>query len=353
MKTLSIKKLFSPLILWLGLFLALFSFSIEAAEKAPLWIDGVTPFYSEEEYLTGVGIGGSRKEAEDQAYAAISRIFRADVLSETRETERFRQGEEHGLVKTKRTINLNQITQVSTKKVLENVRLSEHWVEPKTQTHYALATLFRPQAAASLTEKIQGMDKEIQRGLRQADKESRSLMLLKAFRRAEQLLLHREAYNTDLRIVQRSGKGIAPPISLIKLQERIDHFLATNLLISVTASGSRTEALRSALIEGLSQQGFHIQKGEKPGDLLVRAKGDFQEADLQNPQFKFIRWEVQLDLVEGKSGKIIGSVRRSGREGHITLPEAKVRARHAMQREVSGPLLAELFKVLEGPEKGE
>jgi hypothetical protein len=330
--------------------LLLSSDDLFAAEKRPAWIDGEAPFYSEEEYLTGVGYGSTRSEAEDQAYAAIAKIFRARVEARTRESEEVRQAEANGRVETKRTIDLGQTTEISSRKVLENVRISERWEEPGTRVQYALATLFRPQAAKSLTEKVGGLDREIRDALQRAEKAQDRLDALREFRRAERLTLLREAYNADLRVIQRSGRGIEPPLSSGAVREEIARFLSEGLTLSVSASGPEGGSLRPALVEGLSRQGFRVAQGEE-SDLLVRAEGEMRETDLQNPQVKFIRWEIRLDLVEGKKGKLVGSAGRIGREGHLSLAEAKVRARHAMEREASGPLIEELFKTLDGPEE--
>ncbi|HET6371100.1 MAG TPA: LPP20 family lipoprotein, partial [Nitrospiria bacterium] len=239
----------------IGLFILFFASLPRAAEKRPAWIDGEASFYSEQEYLTGVGYGNSRKDAEDQAYAAIAKIFRAQVQAQTREAEEFRQGEGQGKVDVQRTIDIGQIIEVSTQKALENVRIAEHWEEPTTHVHYALATLSRAQATSSLTEKIDGLDRSIREALQQADASSEPLPHLRALRRAKNALLLREVYNTDLRIVHRSGKGIDPPVSSSALQEKIDRFMSENLRLSVTASGPEAGPIQTALTVGLTRQG--------------------------------------------------------------------------------------------------
>jgi len=321
----------------------------QGADKRPPWIDAEAPFYSEQEYLTGVGSGDSRKEAEDQAYAAISKIFQAKVQAQARDTEEYRQrGEKHN-TEILETVDLRQITEVSTRKVLESVRISEHWEEPRTHVHYALATLIRSQASASLSEKIQALDRQVEVGLDQFEKGGDPLLRWKALRRTEQLLTLREAFNGDLRILRRSGQGIDPPISPTSLQERADRFLSETLRVSVVSFGPEKDALRPALIEGLTGLGFQILKGEEPADLLVGAEGEIKEADLHDPALKFVRWDVRLNLIDGRSGKILATAGEKGREAQINLEEASVRARHAMQREITGPLLKELLKIPEGP----
>lgn len=335
----------------LGALLLCLGTSAAAAEKRPDWIDGTSSFYSEEEYLTGVGSGGSRREAEDAAYTALARIFRAQVQSQTQEREHLRQGEAQGKIRTERTVDLSQSIEVSTQKVLENVRISEHWVEPETRVHYALATVFRRQAAAALAERIGGLDRQIAVSLAEAEASDKPLQRLRALRRTDRLMQLRQAYNTDLRIMRRSGEGIEPSVTPAALAALIDAFLSRDFRLSVETSGPEGKTLRPTLMEGLTREGFQITDSKEDTDLVVSAEGSTEKVDLQDPRLTFVRWEVHLDLVEGPSGRILGSVGRTGREAHLTPKEAHGRARRAMQRTVAGSLLNELLKVLDGPEE--
>ena len=49
------------------------------ALKMPSWVEDPGRDYADSRYLTGVGSGDSRQAAEDSAYAALSRIFRAEI----------------------------------------------------------------------------------------------------------------------------------------------------------------------------------------------------------------------------------------------------------------------------------
>src|SRR3972149_4213731 len=47
----------------------------------PDWIEGASRKYPAELYLTGVGYGDARNDAEDSAFAALARIFQAEIHS--------------------------------------------------------------------------------------------------------------------------------------------------------------------------------------------------------------------------------------------------------------------------------
>ena len=51
----------------------------------PGWVDGHNSEYPSTQYLTGVGQADTRSNAEDQAYAAVARIFKAEVAAQAKD----------------------------------------------------------------------------------------------------------------------------------------------------------------------------------------------------------------------------------------------------------------------------
>ena len=51
-------------------------------QSKPDWIDGVSATYPPSQYLVGVGQAESGATAEDRAYAAVARIFKAEVSAQ-------------------------------------------------------------------------------------------------------------------------------------------------------------------------------------------------------------------------------------------------------------------------------
>ncbi|MGC3975106.1 MAG: LPP20 family lipoprotein [Nitrospira sp.] len=51
----------------------------------PSWIDGSSAQFPSTQYLVGVGQADSRPQATEQAYAAVSRIFKAEITAQAKD----------------------------------------------------------------------------------------------------------------------------------------------------------------------------------------------------------------------------------------------------------------------------
>src|SRR3972149_8425256 len=181
----------------------------------PDWLEGKSKKYPDELYVIGVGYGDNRKAAEDAAYAAIARIFQAEIQSKTREWEKYAQTDIKGKTQSTRDIQIDQLTTVATNKVLEDITIADIWVNDSEKLTYALAVMERRHAVASLNDKIASSDKDIvdlQKKAMESGDKIESVRLLGSTMKA---LINREVFNADLRIVNPAGKGMEPPVSLI------------------------------------------------------------------------------------------------------------------------------------------
>ena len=130
-------------------------------QSKPDWIDGVSVDYPSGQYLVGVGQAESRPAAEDRAYAAVARIFKAEVSAQAKDWESYLVIEQRGDSGAERRLTLDNSTRVSTDKVLENVRIVDRWVDVHQGLRYALAGMHRPQAETSFMERITELDRSI------------------------------------------------------------------------------------------------------------------------------------------------------------------------------------------------
>src|SRR5262249_40790887 len=115
----------------------------------PDWIDGVSRTYPAEQYLLGVGQSDNRATAEDQAYAAVARIFKAEVNAQAKDWESYLVIEQRGQSSEERRLALDNLTRVATDKVLENVQILERWADNRKGMYYALARMQREQKEAA------------------------------------------------------------------------------------------------------------------------------------------------------------------------------------------------------------
>lgn len=323
--------------------------------KTPDWITGTkAAAYPEDRYLIGVGQGSSRPVAEDRAYAAISRIFKAEVTSQAKDWESYLNLEKKGNVQTERRLTVETMTKVSTDKVLENVTIAEVWSDPKTGLYSALAVLNRGAARASLSGRIADLDEAIGRDLKEARVATDKLTKLRGFRRAIKNLITWETYNTDLRVV--SGRRIPAEYSVSGLTAELEKFLNESLVVAVEVAGDHAEAVRQSVMQGLVREGLPVTaRSARPGlgkngsaDLLVKGETRLWPADLPDPRFRYARWCADFVIVDSGAQRVLGSVAQSGREGHLTYQEATGRALNALQREVTSALAKSLAEHIYG-----
>ena len=314
----------------------------------PDWIDGVSDAYPSGQYLLGVGQAESRAAAEDRAYAAVARIFKAEVSAQAKDWESYLLIEQRGHSSEERRLTLDNLTRVSTDKVLENVRIIDRWVDVHRGLQYALAGMHRAQSETSFMERMTELDRSIGDDVEAAHRHSDKLVKVRALRRAARNLVLRETYNADLRVIRPSGQGTAAAYRVSELTHELEQFLATNLVLAVAVSGDQVEPAQRALTEGLLKEGLQVTSRPWGGDrsngsdsggpspeLLVRGVVRVWPIDVRDPQFKFVRWCSDFEVVDLTSQRVIGALSKGGKEGHLSEREATAKVVRVMQQEFS------------------
>jgi LPP20 lipoprotein len=324
----------------------------------PAWVDGRSADYPAEQYLLGIGQADSRPSAEERAYGAVSRIFKARVEAESKDWESFMVLEARGNANTERRLTLDQVTRISTDKVLESVRILDAWVNPASRQHHVLAGMHRAQAGTALAERMTELDRTVEADLAESRQAADALVTIRSLRRAIKNLVLREAYNADLRVIRASGQGTPARHRVPELTGALEQFMAAHLLVGVEVLGDQIEPVRRAVIEGLIREGLPVttkpaagaegpaagRDGRKPLELLVKGTVRLFEVDVPDPRFRYVRWCSDFVILEPDTQHVVGAVSRGGREGHLTQGEAAAKAVRVMQQEVS----TELARTLAG-----
>ena len=335
-------------------------------QSKPDWIDGVSAAYPSGQYLVGVGQAESRAAAEDRAYAAVARVFKAEVSAQAKDWESYLLIEQRGHNSEERRLTLDNLTRVSTEKVLENVRIVDRWVDVHKGLQYALAGMHRLQAETSFMERISGLDRSISDDVEEAQRTSDKLAKVRALRRATRNLVVRETYNADLRVIRPSGQGTAATYRVSELTQELEQFLTKNLVLAVTVTGDQVEPAQRALAEGLLKEGLQVTNRPWGGDrsiggdssgpypeLLVRGVVRVWPIDVHDPQFKFVRWCSDFEVVDLTSQRVIGALSKGGKEGHLSEREATAKVVRVMQQEftaeVAKAIAAHVFGETELP----
>lgn len=310
----------------------------------PAWIDGASPDYPSGQYLLGVGQSDSRATSEDQAYAAVARIFKAEVSAQSKDWESYLVVEQRGQSRDERRLTLDQLTRVSTDKVLENVRIADRWFDSSKGLHYSLAAMHRPQAEAAFMERVSELDRSIQAEVDEAHRTTDKLAKVRGLRRAAKNLVLREAYNADLRVVRPSGQGTPGPYRVNDLTQELEQFLAANLVLGIHVIGDHAELVQRTLTEGLIKEGLRVtSRSEPPGgdpasgsqpELVVKGLVRVWPVDIRDPQFTYVRWCSDFEIVDLAGQRAVGAISKGGKEGHLSEREASAKVIRIMQQEL-------------------
>jgi len=316
--------------------------------RRPDWIDNPGGCYSQNNYMTGVGYGQERRAAEDHARSEIAKIFQSDIASENRSYEEYLQTSEGGRTRSAQNFNFEDITTVSTRKMLSDIRIAAVYLEKKPQTgYYALAVLDRNHVRPILTEKIAVLDREIDQMLAVAENDTDHLTKIRAYKSGIEKYVLRQAFNTELRIVRTDGRGIPSRFTLADIQQKFARVLLKDFAVMVTVQGDRAAEVQQALTEALNQKGFAVSFNSARADVFARGNVQIRPMDQGSAQWKFVRWKAYFDLVDRQGGVVFGSVQKSGKEGHVTISEAEERAvrkiRKVLAADISKDLSAYIF----------
>ncbi len=312
------------------------------AEVQPEWIQSPHNLYPSEQYLTGLAEGESRGQAEQRAYAAVARIFSADVQSRAMDYESYAMKETDRGSRAKRTIQLAQRTHVTTSKTLENVKILQVWQQPSTNHFFALAGLNRQQAEEAIVDRLRSLDETTRSFVHQGRSHSQKIQRIRGYKQAMAHLTDRKFLNADLQVIRASGKSQPPPYRLSDVQREFQNFVAAELIISVAMVGDDHKDLERAILQELEREGLMGQTTSpnevdsyQAVDVAIVGQGKLWTIDLPDPLFKYVRWCGDIDIYEYPSQRLIGVISETGREGHVTAKEAKVRARGKMQQVLS------------------
>ena len=327
------------IVVWSGVCILAVGCSWFGRETPPEWIMSPHQAYPVERYLTGIGEAESRAQAEKRAYAAVARVFSAQVNTQSMDHETYSIQESGVGSQTRRELQLDQRTQVTTSKALENVQILDLWYQPSTRHFWALAGLDRQQAEKAILERLQEWDTKIENMIHQGRTHPQKIQRIRGYKEAMILLADRDTLNTDLRVIRTSGDSLPSSYRIPEIQREFMDFVAQNLVISVAIEGEYHEDIERAILEGLKQEGLlghpADSKSSEVADLAIVGQGQFWVVNLPDPLFKYVRWCGDIDIYENPSHRLIGVISETGREGHVTEREARIRASKVMQEVIS------------------
>ena len=129
----------------------------------------------------------------------------------------------------------------------------------------------------------------------------------------------------------------------------MEDYLTSNLVLGVAVTGDHVEPAQRALMEGLIKEGLRVAiwpAGTDPStvgsgthaipELLVRGTVRVWPIDIHDPQFTYVRWCSDFEVVDISVQQVLGAISKGGKEGHLSEREATAKVLRVMQQDLSG-----------------
>jgi hypothetical protein len=294
----------------------------------PVWVNSPEAAYSRNSYVAAVGSGSNRDQAEKSAFTALSSIYRLSLQADQTITNSYQE-----MVKNGRTadwyegVSLEESIRTSTAMDLVGATIRDVWSDGSL--FYALALMENAQTARLYAQMIRDNQRIID-----------TLTDIPAARRNNMDGLARFQFAITL---AEANKVFANVLSVIgapvpaEMQQSEDYMLASAAIIrampvSVIVEGDRDNRVRSAFTEALAAVGFRAGGNDSP--YRIQARLSFAEVQLPNQQNKFVRYTLDGNFVDQVAGETLFPYNVNGREGHLSISEAEVRALRAAEAKI-------------------
>jgi hypothetical protein len=300
-----------------------------SGNSKPQWIDSPDAVYNRSAFVTGVGFGSSRDLAEKNAFAALSFVFRQTLQADQRITTSYQEAVKNGITAdwTENTSGVSAIN-TSTEMELVGAEIRDTWSEGGN--FYAVAVMEIPKTTRLYTQMIQDNQKIIDTLVDIPSSDRNSMDNLARFEFAATIAEVNKIFANVLSVID------APIPEGMKRPEdyRLEASAIMNTIpVTVTVENDRDGRIKGAFTSALSSAGFRT--GGTSSRYQLQGRLSFSEVQLPSQGTnKFIRYLIDGNFVDTSTGDILFPYSINGREGHISLPEAEIRALGAAERKI-------------------
>lgn len=284
------------------------------------------------EYMTAIGIGQSEAEARKLAIGELSNIFESKVVSETTTNAKAIFDSKNG-DSVERSIESD--IRISSSVDLKGVRVEKTWKE--SGEHYALAVLNKQMAFDNWSGDIKKLDTEIDAELGSAKTAKSMFLKLKPLKNVVKFWVKREVTKSRIRVMgyknvryaQYDMKAVFTQIADIK----------SEMVIHVKLNGEYSREVSDTIAETLNEAGFKITQNKRNADVLISGNVVIKPVNLKNPNWKFARAQVSININDSVTNNQVGEIAEDNRKGHISYNEAAHKAVKKVTETVSEKLI--------------
>ena len=320
------------------------------SSNAPDWILSPSSVYPDADYVSAVGLGVTRQEAERDATAALTREIRQRVQAEII-AEQNVSNEGSGWTNTS---NLTSSVDTTSDVEITGITIQEVYSvrHGKDLDWYALALIDRQQTGTYYKTKAMNNIEVINAKIKEAKKNPNTFSSAEILHQAVVLAEETDLYldilsvvNNKIRSMVRPEYGNAQAIAEMERQMRA----AVTVYIDVDQDvNGRVEAAFKSVLKKNSVT-TSLDKDTASYVLVVNVSFTPFEmsADVAN---KYARYTLDASMVESATGDTVFTFAENGREAHLTESEAVQRALRTTEQAINQKFAAQFGAFVRGEE---
>jgi len=308
--------------------------SKKGKNKEPEWLTNPKSVYPEQLYLTAIGEGDSRSEAENYAAGNLSKIFEVKVDTDETFIQRYEELTRNEKTDFTESSDVTKKVNLQSGQTFYNLQFSESYTD-KLGRVYVLAYLNRFKTGELYEEKINQNQEKISYYLDENEQTEDPLIKYAALTAAETFSTQNEILLEQLDIISPETKEFLElnynHNEIVKQTSNAAH----NIKFRTEIEGDKENKI-GILIENLfTELGFVASQDNL---LLIEGSVNFEETDLgRDDNYIFVRYDLQL-TVKDTTGNVIAALTEKGREGHATFLEAKERCIRTINKKIENSL---------------
>ena len=295
--------------------------------QVPRWVTDSAAAYPDREWLCVLDSAKDKKSAESAAIASLAQVFRVDLVSVTNANQQFAQAlnavnGDKTAVSSETKDFAQELTSSSNVSGLIGVQ-TDSWTA-KDGTVYANARMNRRECSQRYSAMIRENERIIKHLIEEAALQPETFDAFELLEFAVSVARVTDNLQSLLSVLDPSAIGRRPEYGNAEAVKTLALNAARSIVITIQAAGDSNGRIVKAFGGYFTSRGFRVNaSGTNP--YLLAAVLVLEDVDFGNSENKFVRYILNCS-VKNKDGVEIFSSSESGREGHITVEEARQRA---------------------------
>ena len=308
----------------------------------PEWLKNPKAVYSEQMYLSAIGEGDSRSDAENMAAGNLARIFESNIRAEETVNQRYMELTKNNKTDFEEQTDVTKSVNIQSKQTLFNIQFGESYTDDMGRVH-TIAFLNRMKTAEIYESKINKNAERISYFAKIANESNDPILKYSSLSAASAVSLQNELLLAQLAIIFSSA------IDMLEINYNHNKIIkdaneaAAGISCNIRIQNDEENKITILLEELVNDLGFVLSDYNVltiDGNILL------EKTDLKR-DLEFVRFELQINITDNK-GNVIVSMSEKGREGHISATEARARAIRTLSKKINKQLKKKLIAYFDG-----